>query len=172
MVCWFPLTSIDVKFFHQFIGHPQQKLWIIVAYAMSLLPGFALLFGVNDRSFLNVCIYRIPEGSFLNMRVRSAGTAAPPVPAQYNVPIFSYFLLRGRTACCQQPLSWQYPAVEFLTGLIFVVCYWRFPFLLSWANQSAEIDPANALRCLHAVIFSCLLLDCSVIDIRLMIIRM
>ena len=70
------------------------------------------------------------------------------------------------------PLSVHYPLVELITGFIFVGVYWYYPFLNSdlQTNGFQIQDYANLARALHAVIFCCLLLVCSVIDMHLMII--
>ena len=38
----------------------------------------------------------------------------------------SFLLLRGRCRACRAPISWQYPLVEALTGIVFAVCAWRY----------------------------------------------
>src|SRR3989304_764948 len=43
-----------------------------------------------------------------------------------NVPIISFILLRGRCRYCQSPISWRYPIVELITGLIFLSLYLNF----------------------------------------------
>jgi len=43
-----------------------------------------------------------------------------------NIPLLSFLLLRGRCRACRNPISWQYPLVEALTGLAFAVCAWRY----------------------------------------------
>lgn len=43
-----------------------------------------------------------------------------------NVPLLSYLLLRGRCRACRTPISWQYPLVELLTGLLVLACLWRY----------------------------------------------
>ena len=40
-----------------------------------------------------------------------------------NIPIFSFLWLRGRGRCCGQRISWQYPAVELATGVLFVIAF-------------------------------------------------
>jgi leader peptidase (prepilin peptidase) / N-methyltransferase len=84
----------------------------------------ALVFGLVVGSFLNVCIYRLPAGK----SVVSPGSRCPncgaPVRAWQNVPVVSWILLRGRCAECGRPISWRYPAVETLTGLV-ILALWR-----------------------------------------------
>jgi prepilin signal peptidase PulO-like enzyme (type II secretory pathway) len=41
-----------------------------------------------------------------------------------NIPILSFLILRGKCRKCKKKLSWQYPILEFLTGVLFVVVFW------------------------------------------------
>lgn len=45
-------------------------------------------------------------------------------PIWLNLPVISWFWLRGKCANCKEPISFRYPAVEFLTGLLFVAMWW------------------------------------------------
>lgn len=47
-----------------------------------------------------------------------------------NIPLLSFILLGGRCRGCKARISWQYPAVEALTGLLFAAVVWRFG--LTW----------------------------------------
>ncbi len=42
------------------------------------------------------------------------------------IPLASYLLLHGRCRYCHEKISWQYPFVEFLTGVLFVVLLQSF----------------------------------------------
>ena len=89
-------------------------------FASTLVFAVGLVLG----SFLNVCIYRLPLSEsvvFPGSRCPKCGSA---VRAWQNVPIVSWVLLRGRCATCRAPISWRYPAVEALTGLV-AVALWR-----------------------------------------------
>lgn len=41
------------------------------------------------------------------------------------IPCFSFLFQRGRCSKCKTKLSWQYPAVEFLTGVLFCLSFAR-----------------------------------------------
>ena len=72
-------------------------------------------------SFANVVIYRLPkEESIVSPRSRcsSCGT---PVKWYDNIPIFSWFLLRGRCRHCQAKFSFRYPLVELLMATLFAL---------------------------------------------------
>ena len=66
-------------------------------------------------------------------------------------------------------MSIQYPLVELVTLIIFAYGYWVFPFL-GWSLNVPHWDLHEFVRYMHSMIFISLLLVCSVIDLRLMII--
>lgn len=71
-------------------------------------------------SFLNVVIFRLPREEsivFPNSRCPQCSTA---IHAYDNIPVISYLLLKGRCRTCSAPISRRYPAVEALTGILFV----------------------------------------------------
>jgi leader peptidase (prepilin peptidase)/N-methyltransferase len=141
----------------------------LVAYLSAPITWITLMFGAIVGSFLNVCIYRIPEGTFFANTRSVCRACGAPIPAYLNVPILAWFFLRGKARCCGVKLSFQYPAVEAATAVIFAVLYWKFPFV-TLGEATLTWDYANVMRYAHAVIFVCLLLVCSVIDLHHMII--
>ena len=85
----------------------------------------SVVFGLVIGSFLNVVIYRVPrEESVVAPRSRcpSCGTQ---LSALDNVPVLSWLVLRGKCRTCGAPISWRYPGVELLTGVLFGVMAWR-----------------------------------------------
>ncbi len=120
-------------------------------------------------SFFNVCILRIPEGTFWQKQRSTCPQCDTTIPFYHNIPILSFFLLRGRSACCQKPISWQYPLVELAGGLIFGLVFIKFPFV-KVINQDVSFQPDLVIRYIHAVVFCSLLLVASVIDLYHMII--
>jgi len=91
---------------------------MLIAWA----AGFGLLIG----SFLNVVIHRLPrEESLVTPRSRCPACQTPIRPWD-NIPIVSFLLLRGRCRDCGRPISWRYPLVEGLTGLLFALTVARF----------------------------------------------
>ncbi len=90
------------------------------------LPLAAALFGAIVGSFLNVCIYRIPAGKSI---VHPGSTCACGQPIKWydNVPVLSWFILRGRARCCGRPYSFRYAFVELLTAGLFLACWLLFP---------------------------------------------
>jgi leader peptidase (prepilin peptidase)/N-methyltransferase len=84
------------------------------------------LFGLAFGSFLNVCIYRLPLGeSVVSPRSHCPG-CGKLIRWYDNIPILSYVFLRGRCRECRARISPVYPAVEFLTAAVLVLCFQRY----------------------------------------------
>lgn len=81
------------------------------------------LFGLVIGSFLNVVIYRWPREESIVRPSSHCGSCGTPVKPYDNIPVLSYLILRGRCRSCGEGYSWRYPAVEALTGLLFVGAY-------------------------------------------------
>jgi leader peptidase (prepilin peptidase)/N-methyltransferase len=88
--------------------------------AVFLAPGLA--FG----SFLNVVAARVPLKRSI-VRPPSACMSCGHEIAWYdNVPLVSWLVLRGRCRSCDAGISFRYPAVELVTGLLVAGCVWKF----------------------------------------------
>ncbi len=95
---------------------------------MTILLPFIL--GSVIGSFLNVCIHRLPkEESVVSPRSRCP-VCGTPIRAVDNIPLLSFALLRGRCRACGNPISWRYPLVEALTGILFALTVARFGITL------------------------------------------
>ncbi len=82
-----------------------------------------LIFGLVTGSFLNVCIYRLPQGiSIVHPRSRCPNCGRA-VRAWENIPVLGFLLLGGRCHGCREPIAWRYPLVELLAGAIFFMAY-------------------------------------------------
>ncbi len=93
----------------------------------TVLMAYALLIGLCVGSFLNVVIYRLPLGQSL-VSPRSRCTKCGYELRWYdNVPVLSWAWLGGRCRQCRAPISVQYPIVEIITGLLFMLVVWLTP---------------------------------------------
>ncbi|MCB0879126.1 MAG: prepilin peptidase [Thermoleophilia bacterium] len=120
---------------------------------------FAGLFGIVVGSFLNVVIVR---RGHLDWRERGSlgGRSACPrcgheIRWFENIPLLSWIALRGRCRGCGQPISWRYPAVELLTGLL-------------WASVAATADAVPEL--VTGIVLLSVLVPVTFIDLQLRII--
>lgn len=85
--------------------------------------GIVFLYGIILGSFLNVCIYRIPAGESI-VRPRSHCMNCGYVLQWYDlVPLFSYIFLGGKCRKCRTKISMQYPLVEFLNGVLYLIVF-------------------------------------------------
>ena len=100
-----------------------------------LLTIIIFTFGIVFGSFLNVLIYRIPNGENVAFPASKCQRCQTPLKLWHNIPILSWLLLRGKCHFCQEKIAIQYPLVEFATGVIAVLLFlkvglvWYLPFL-------------------------------------------
>lgn len=74
-------------------------------------------------SFLNVCIYRIPWQKSVLWPGSHCPRCLTAIAAQDNIPVVSWFALRGECRQCGSRISPRYPLIETLVGLLFVGVY-------------------------------------------------
>ena len=90
------------------------------------LAAFAFAFGACIGSFLNVCIARWPA----DLSVVKPRSRCPNCGLQIawydNLPIVSWLLLRARCRGCGQGISFQYPLVELVVGLVWMWAVLQF----------------------------------------------
>ena len=86
----------------------------------------SFVLGLFIGSFLNVCIYRIPEGKSVVWPPSHCPKCGSSIKPYDNIPVISYLILRGKCRSCGERISWQYPVVELLTGLLTAATVCRF----------------------------------------------
>jgi prepilin signal peptidase PulO-like enzyme (type II secretory pathway) len=126
------------------------------------------VFGIIFGSFLNVVILRYDGEHFL-LDTKMLGGRSHCMHCKATlrwfelVPLFSFLIQGGRCRRCKAPLSFQYPIVELLSGLLFVFV----PLAMGVFGAAAVVSMFAAI--LWVSIFEALLVM-AVIDIRLGII--
>ncbi len=116
-----------------------------------MIPLGVFLFGLLIGSFLNVCILRIPAEKSIVLPASSCTKCGKAIAPYDNIPVFSWLILGGKCRNCKTKISAMYPAVELLTGLLFLACYYAFGLTvdaLKWA------------------VFAALLVDLTITDLR------
>ena len=91
-----------------------------------LIALYSLLIGLALGSFMNVCIYRIPLEKSIIRPSSSCPNCGKKIRFYDNIPLISYLLLLGRCRHCHHPISWRYPAVEAITGLLSLALFIRY----------------------------------------------
>jgi leader peptidase (prepilin peptidase)/N-methyltransferase len=123
---------------------PDALLWI-----------YAALVGAAIGSFLNVCVYRWPNGlSVISPRSRCPSCEAP-IAWHDNLPVLGYLLLRGRCRNCGERISIQYPLIELAVAAI-------------WAAGAARFG--LTLEALGSAVFLTILLGIALTDAKHMVI--
>jgi leader peptidase (prepilin peptidase) / N-methyltransferase len=129
------------------------------------------LWGLAIGSFLNVLIHRLPrmlEAQWAAEFQSAKGSVPKPPSARYNlafpashcphcghslrwtdnIPVLSYVWLKGRCRHCQAQIGWRYPAVELLTGAVFVwsvVTHGMGVSALAWAGFASALIALAAI---------------------------
>jgi leader peptidase (prepilin peptidase)/N-methyltransferase len=84
--------------------------WLFMVFVLGAVLG----------SFLNVCIARLPLEKSIFWPGSRCGSCYQRIPLLWrNIPLLSYWLLRGRCATCGAPFSIRYFLVELATALGF-----------------------------------------------------
>lgn len=121
----------------------MSQMWLEGA----IVTLFGLLFG----SFLNVLILRIPKEESIVFPGSHCPKCNNKLKWWHNIPLLSWFMLKGKCYFCKSDISWQYPLIEFTSAVIFALAYWKV------GNIPYSI--------VVGLVFS-LLLGLSVIDLR------
>lgn len=135
-----------------------------------LVAGLSLIIG----SFLNVVIYRLPQmirhewnkecREYLGLKPLQTDTEAvglhlpfshcryckKTLKPWHNIPLISYFVLRGKCAYCFAKISFLYPVVEFLCCVASVVVAWHF---------------GVSIQTIAGIIFTWLIISLTFIDV-------
>lgn len=98
---------------------------------------YLFVLGACLGSFANVVIYRLPLGKSVVRPGSTCGSCLKPIRFYNNIPILSWFLLRGRCGECGAKYSIRYAMVELLTASLFAIAWYRFG--MSWTLIEALI---------------------------------
>lgn len=114
-----------------------------------LIYFIVFIYGACIGSFLNVVIYRLPANLSLIHPPSRCPQCLHPLGKTENVPVFGWLWLQGKCRWCQTKISFRYPFIEALTGLLFVAVFYQFGFIwlslgyvifISWLMALAWID--------------------------------
>jgi len=109
--------------FH-FIQATHPWLFRVMAFYMGACVG----------SFLNVCILRIPAGRSI-VTPRSHCACGQLIAWYDNIPILSWFILRGRARCCGRKFSIRYSLIEAATAGVFLWLWLALPPVVAVAGM-------------------------------------
>lgn len=89
-------------------------------------PWVALVLGLCLGSFYTVCVHRYLTGGSIVWPGSHCPACGSPLRPWENIPLVSFFLLRGRCRACRAAIPWRYPVIEALAGLSALALAWRF----------------------------------------------
>lgn len=129
---------------------------------MTLIIIFSALLGLVLGSFLNCLVWRLKNEEGIGGR--SHCPQCRHIIRWYdNIPVLSFFILRGRCRDCHAAISWQYPLVEVIMALLFAAAVWR----VGLGVDSPETWPTSAwLTIMRDWIFIFSLVAVFVTDLR------
>lgn len=111
----------------------MQDMWGMVASRHPLVVAYVFALGACIGSFANACAYRIPREIGLSDERSFCPLCGQKIRWFHNIPVFSWFWLRGRCASCGGKISVLYPVIELMGGVLFVLLYWKHPPLVASA---------------------------------------
>jgi leader peptidase (prepilin peptidase)/N-methyltransferase len=94
--------------------------------AIYLTEFLIFFFGLCIGSFLNVCIYRLPQSKSIVHPRSMCPNCGTLIRFYDNIPILSYLLLRGKCRHCKAPISPRYPVIEFMSGILAVGIFMKY----------------------------------------------
>lgn len=91
---------------------------------MFFLPS-ALIFvsGLCVGSFLSLVFYRLPKGQSIVFKRSYCPYCKHKLTPTELIPLLSFIVQFGRCRSCQKPIPFRYPAIEFTTGVLFLLSY-------------------------------------------------
>ena len=91
-------------------------------FYLEIIPYIVIfIFGITIGSFLNVCIYRLPLGESVVTAPSHCMTCGRKLRWYDMVPVFSWLVLGGKCRNCKSEISVQYPIIEGVNGILYVV---------------------------------------------------
>jgi leader peptidase (prepilin peptidase)/N-methyltransferase len=116
----------------------------------SALAALAFAPGLAVGSFLNVVAARVPLKRSLVHPGPECMACSAPIAWYDNIPVVSYFVLRGKCRNCGQKIGLVYPVVELVSAVLIVACLLEFGLTFEGAI---------------AAFFCCVLVAISAVDI-------
>lgn len=91
-----------------------------------LIIAIVLIYGIVVGSFLNVVIFRLPRHESIVTGPSHCMSCGHRLRWYELIPVLSFLIQGGRCRKCKTKLSPQYPLVESLNGVLWVVSWLRF----------------------------------------------
>jgi len=113
-----------------------------------MIPIIFFILGLIVGSFLNVVVYRLNVAEDLVLDRSKCPHCKKIIRWYDNIPLISFILLKFRCRNCREKISYQYPLVEFFTGVIFALIgarYFSAGDASTWTSTIYYLGIAGAL---------------------------
>ena len=146
------------------MGESLADLNMLSSLSSPIAIAAAGVVGAIWGSFFNLCIARVPRGESVVRPGSHCDSCHAPVGARDNIPIVSYFALRGRCRACKAPFSPLHPVVEALAAALAAALWWKLV-----AADPAQVIAVRLARFALYFAFAGVLVVLSFIDLRTML---
>jgi prepilin signal peptidase PulO-like enzyme (type II secretory pathway) len=127
---------------------------------------FVFIFGLIIGSFLNCLIWRTYKEESLMGR-SYCPTCRKQIRWYDNIPLLSYIMLKGKCRHCGKKISWQYPIVELITGILFILAFlFEIGFNDIGGIFNFQFSIFNYLRLIRDWLIIAVMIVIFVIDLR------
>lgn len=116
---------------------------------------FSFILGAIIGSFLNVVALRYNTGMTLKGRSKCF-SCGKNLEWHELIPVLSFFLQGGKCKKCKSKISWQYPVIEILAGLLFLLTFYFFP----------PTSFGTSFNTLFYLFVTCLLVIITIYDVK------
>ena len=107
-----------------------------------MMVAFVFILGLFVGSFLNVVVLRLHRAESFVKGYSKCLACKHRLYIKDSIPLLSYLFLKGRCRYCKKKFSHQYPLLEVVTGLAFVLVFWK-------VIPSLDLASATALQFIH-----------------------
>lgn len=125
---------------------------------------FVAIFGLIIGSFLNAMIYRLKFGGSVIFGRSKCPYCKKTLGFWDLIPVLSFIFLRGKCRYCNKKISWQYPAVEIATALLFILILNLKSQILNFGHLTSSIYYLTSIIYLLFVV--CCLIVIFIYDLK------
>lgn len=102
-------------------GANMNEIVLLGTNGIIVLVTMVFLLGITIGSFLNVCIYRIPNKEDIAVERSHCMHCGHVLKWFELIPLFSFLVQGGKCRSCKKKISWQYPIVEFTNAVLWIL---------------------------------------------------
>ena len=119
---------------YQYLENPLFHYYIL---------SFVVILGLIFGSFINVVGLRLLSGESIVLPPSKCPKCNTKLKWYDNIPVLAYLTLGGKCRYCKTNISWQYPVVEAMNAVLYLLIFLKFEFSLAtlflWILASCSI---------------------------------